>query len=213
MAGWCDVVRLREWLYIEEHEQEYSKTIFSNEPALGVVAQSFDPSSAQRHIKAINDLIFPPGFKQAMGLFETPKGRQETQKELSRQHSRSAPEWIIFNGKNKKPVGWFYGYMEDEETFFIDTIGFIPEYRGVGIYRAFLPQLFDYLKAKGYERVTTSHHPNNRAALIADLKTGFNIVGMELHESLGPQVKMVHSLYEDRRKAFEQVFSMEAEKK
>ncbi len=63
----------------------------------------------------------------------------------------------------------------------------------------------------GYERLTTSHHPNNRAALIADLKAGFNIVGLELHESHGPVVKMACSLHADRRRGLEQIFSMEPE--
>ena len=114
-------------------------------------------------------------------------------------------------GKNDQPVGWFYGYMEDEETFFVDTIGLIPEYRRAGIYTAFLKALMRYLKAKGYERVTTSHLPNNRAALIADLKIGFNIIGMELNESHGTMVKMGYSLYDDRRRAFEKAFSLDAE--
>jgi hypothetical protein len=59
----------------------------------------------------------------------------------------------------------------------------------------------------GYERLTTSHGPNNRAALIADLKMGFDIVGIELHEGCGPLVKTTYHLHEDRRKAFERVFS------
>ncbi len=176
-----------------------------------VIGHSLSQNSAQKYIQKINHRIFPPGFKQAVGLFETPDDRQDTQKAHRRQHSRSAPEWIVFSKEIEESIGWFYGYMEDEETFFIDTIGFIPEYRGAGIYKAFLVGLLDYLSDLGYERVTTSHHPNNRAALIADLKAGFNIVGMELHESHGPMVKMAFSLQEDRRKAFEQAFSMEAE--
>jgi GNAT superfamily N-acetyltransferase len=166
-----------------------------------------DRDTAQEPISTINHLIFPPGFKEALGLFATPETRHE-----GLQHVRSHPEWIVFYN-TEEPIGWFYGYMEDEETFFIDTMGLVPAFRGQGIYSAFLVQLIEYLRAAGYERVATTHHPNNRAALIADLKVGFDIVGMELNESHGPMVKMVCYLHEDRREAFERVFSMEREMK
>ena len=67
----------------------------------------------------------------------------------------------------------------------IDTVGLIPAFRGRGIYRAFLKQLIAYLDALGYERLTTSHHPDNRAVMIPELKAGFHIVGIKLHENCG----------------------------
>jgi len=187
------------------------KQYFPMKLPLDVMGHLFDQETAEEHIQKVGNRIFPPGFKQAIGLFETPEKRQIIQEALRKKHSRSSPEWIVFIGKSNQTVGWFYGYMEDEETFFIDTIGLIPEYRGAGIYTAFLKELVEYLKAKGYERVTTSHLPNNRAALIADLKNGFTIVGMKLDESHGATVKMACSLYEDRRRAFEKAFSLEEE--
>lgn len=103
-----------------------------------------------------------------MGLFTAPRERCERLERLQELHAHSRPEWIVFYSERDEPVGWFYGYMEDEETFFIDTIGLVPAFRGQGIYMAFLRQLIAYLRVIGYERVTTTHHPNNRAALIAD---------------------------------------------
>ena len=98
--------------------------------------------------------------------------------------------------------------MEDNETFFIDTVGLVPAFRNRGIYTAFLKQLIAYLGAMGYERLTTSHHPNNRAVMIAELKAGFNIVGLELHESCGPLIKMAYFFHDDRRESFKHVFSL-----
>jgi RimJ/RimL family protein N-acetyltransferase len=170
-----------------------------------------DQDAAQEPIRVINHLIFPPGFKQALGLFAAPQVRRGRLERLQELHARSSPQWIVFYDETDEPIGWFYGYMEDEETFFIDTIGLVPAFRGRGIYTAFLKQWSDCLRALGYERLTTTHHPNNRAALIADLKAGFNIVGLELHESHGPMVKMACFLHADRRRGFEQVFSAEPE--
>jgi RimJ/RimL family protein N-acetyltransferase len=188
-------------------DEEIHKQFFPMKLPSGVVARSMDQDAAQESIKAINHLIFPPDFKQVVGLFEAPEARHEKLERLRKLHARSSPEWLVFYNAEDEPIGWFYGYMEDEETFFIDTIGLVPAFRGQGIYSAFLRQLIAYLRAIGYERLTTSHGPNNRAALIADLKAGFDIVGLELHESHGPLVKTAYHLHEDRRRAFERVFS------
>ena len=98
--------------------------------------------------------------------------------------------------------------MEDSMTFLIDTVGLIPAYPNLGVYTAFLHGLIATLGAAGYERLTTSHHPNNRAVMIAELKAGFNIVGIELHESCGPLVKMAYLLHHDRREGFRRAFSV-----
>ena len=192
-------------MYEEIHEQFFPMQLPS-----GVVGNSMDQDSAQEPIGAISHLIFPPGFKQALGLFAAPETRSERLEHLRKLHTRPNPKWIVFFD-GREPIGWFYGYMEDEETFFIDTVGLVPAFRRQGIYSAFLAQLIEYLRAIGYERLTTTHHPNNRAVLIAELKAGFDIVGLELHESNGPAVKMAYHLHEDRRQAFERIFSMERE--
>jgi RimJ/RimL family protein N-acetyltransferase len=191
--------------------EEIREQFFPMSLPLGVVGRSMDQDAAQEPIKAVNHLIFPPGFKQALGLFAAPQARRERLEQLQELYARSHPEWIVFYNEEGEPIGWFYGYMEDEETFFIDTIGLVPAFRGQGIYTVFLKQLSACLRAMGYERLTTTHHPNNRAALIADLKAGFSIVGLELHESHGAMVKMACFLYADRRRGFEQVFSVEPE--
>lgn len=187
--------------------EKIRKQFFPIKLPLGVTGRSMNQDAAQEPIRAINHLIFPPGFKQELGLFAAPEARHERLGRLQQLHARSQPEWIVFYNSEDEPIGWFYGYMEDEETFFIDTIGLVPAFRGRGIYSAFLRQLIAYLRAVGYERLTTSHHPNNRAALIADLKAGFDIVGLDLHESHGPLLKTAYHLHEDRRQAFERVFS------
>jgi RimJ/RimL family protein N-acetyltransferase len=120
----------------------------------------------------------------------------------------SSAEWIVFYDSDGAPVGWLYGYQEDEETLFIDTVGLVPAFRGLGIYTAFLKQLIAYLGALGYERLTTSHHPDNRAVMIPELKAGFNIVGIELHEYCGPLIKMAYFFHDDRRQGFRRVFSL-----
>src|SRR5262249_37362219 len=141
-------------------------------------------------------------------LFQVPPERRPVVQRLQQGYYPSSPECIVFYTDTHLPVGWFYSYSEDAATMFIDTVGFLPAYRGRGLYTAFLSKYLAYVTALGYERVTTSHHPNNRAIMIAELKAGFNIVGLELHEAHGPLVKMAYLVHDDRRAGFQTAFSM-----
>ena len=172
----------------------------------GVMGYWVIRSEATTEIKALNKQIF--GIHQ-LHLFEIPPEREANAQRLQSTYSPSNPDCIVFyDEKSRNAVGWFYSYREDATTILIDTVGFLPEYRGRGLYTAFLPKYLEYVTVLGLERVTTSHHPNNRAIMIAELKVGFHIVGMELHESYGPNIKMAYFLHEDRRSAFEQAFTM-----
>jgi RimJ/RimL family protein N-acetyltransferase len=185
----------------KNHEQ-----FFPMELPAGVVGRLVDHDTAQRVRMAIGAQIFPP--REVFGQFTPPETRRDNLERLQKHYTPSFAQWIVFYSDRNEPVGWLYGYMEDSETFFIDTVGLIPAFRNRGIYTAFLKQLIAYLGALGYERLTTSHHPNNRAVMIAELKAGFNITGIELHEECGPLVKMAYLFHDDRREGFRQVFSM-----
>lgn len=174
----------------------------------GVIGHLLDEKAARADIETIAYLIYPTGFKQAIGLYAVPPERRDQRKRMLAMHEVSSPMWVNFYDQ-RKPIGWFYGYMEDEESFFIDTIGLLRQYRNKGIYRTFLGQVMPFLAAVGIERLATTHHPNNRAVMIPELKMGFDIVGLEIHESHGAMVKMVCHLHQDRRRAFEHGFSME----
>jgi RimJ/RimL family protein N-acetyltransferase len=171
----------------------------------GVIGNWIDRTAAGTEIQVLNAQIFRP---HELRLFHVPPERQPGVQRLQQSFTRSHPECVLFTTETRLPVGWFYSYRDDAATTFIDTIGFLPAYRGRGLYSAFLPKYLAYAAALGYERVTTTHHPNNRAIMIAELKVGFNIVGLELHESHGPLIKMAYFMHADRRDGFEHAFSM-----
>jgi GNAT superfamily N-acetyltransferase len=156
-------------------------------------------------ISALNAQIFRI---DELNLFQVPPERETTTQRLQQSHAPSNPECILFYNESNQAVSWFYSYREEAATLFIDTVGFLPDYRGRGLYTAFLRQYIAYAAALGFERLTTNHHPNNRAIMIAELKAGFNVVGLELHEGSGPLVKMAYFMHADRRAGFEGAFSM-----
>jgi RimJ/RimL family protein N-acetyltransferase len=172
---------------------------------VGVVGQWVDRTTVATEIQELNRQIF---LSHELRLFQVPPERQSVARRLQQDYTQSHPECVVFYSETRLPVGWFYSYREDATTSFIDTVGFLSAYRGRGLYTAFLPKYLAYAAALGYERVTTSHHPNNRAIMIAELKVGFNIVGLELHESHGPLIKLAYLIHDDRRDGFEHAFSM-----
>lgn len=172
---------------------------------IGVYGQIVDRSAAASEIQQLNSKIF---LHPELRLFQVPAERRANSTRMTQGYAAPHSETIVFYTEAQLPVGWFYSFREDPTTTFIDTIGFISAYRGQGLYSAFLAKYMAYQKALGLERITTSHHPNNRAILITELKAGFNIVGLELNESYGPLIKMALFMHEDRLKGFEQAFSM-----
>ena len=171
----------------------------------GVTGEWVIRSEVAAEIKGINAQIFD---RHEMRLFQIPVEREAQARRLQQSHTPSNPEYVLFYNAAHQAIGWFYCYREEATTAFIDTVGFLAEYRGRGLYTAFLRKYLTYAAALGFERVATTHHPNNRGIMIAELKAGFNTVGLELHESNGPQIKMVYFIHLDRRAGFEDVFSM-----
>jgi GNAT superfamily N-acetyltransferase len=144
-----------------------------------------------------------------LGAYEMPNERWEQLKPLREVFARTHREQFIFFNEQNEPVGWSYGEMLDSMTFFMSNTGVLPAYRRRGIYSAFLKQLLRYLAALGYERVTSKHQTNNAPVIIAKLKAGFVIVGLDLDERWGAQVELGYFFHEDRRRGYTRAFALE----
>ena len=172
----------------------------------GVVAQPADFGTYQTARELLFDLVFP--HWAAMQRYEAPEARRAQTEPLNRIFQCLHHEHIVFYD-GEKPVGWSTGRMENPITFRMSSSGLLPDYRRRGIYTAFTRRLLDYLKAVGYERVSSHHHPTNRAVLTAKLKLGFNITATILSEDVGAVVEVICYLYQDRFRAFEQSLNLE----
>lgn len=149
--------------------------------------------------------IFKPN---EFGTYQVPAERRDRANAVADRFTHANALPIAFYDAENNPAGWFWGFMEDLETFTIDTFGVLQPFRGYGVYRAFVTLLLEYLKADGFERVSVYTHPNNRAMLIANLKLGFSIAALELNAGLGVLVKLVYQLHADRRRDFSKAFRL-----
>jgi len=155
---------------------------------------------------ALFDEVFTP-FDD-LGAYTLPAERQANLTPLRQVFAGTHHEYLVcYDGESV--AGWSYGEMHDPETYFMSNSAILPAYRRRGIYSGFLTHFLDYLKALGYERVTSNHQPNNRAVLMAKLKAGFVISGMILDERWSAQVQMTYHMYDDRKQGFSRAFSLE----
>jgi len=186
--------------------EEIRKKYFPMQLPDGVEARSVTSEVATDVMRLLWHSIFPDD--KNIKYFRTVKERMAKQEALWKLHNTIHHERIVFYNKDKKPIGWIFGDMEDYMTFYLRLFGLLPEYRRKKIFSTFQSAFFEYLKEVGYERVAAHHHINNRAVLISQLKAGYGIVGFEVDERFGLLAKVLHFLHEDRRRGYEKVFSL-----
>lgn len=71
-----------------------------------------------------------------------------------------------------------------------------PEYRGSGIYTAICKRVLEHAKAEGFQSVSSKHMITNNPILIAKLKLGFKICGLEVNAVNGTTLNMTYNLNE-----------------
>ncbi len=146
---------------------------------------------------------------ESLGHYTSPQG-QAAQSPLLRQAARAThEEYLLLLDGRERCVGWSYGRMRDVRTFLMAHSAVVRSRQREGLYTALLGALLPYLRALGYERVTSNHMVTNRAVLIAKLKAGFIISGMVLDERFGAQVSMTYFFDEERRRGFARAYSVE----
>jgi GNAT superfamily N-acetyltransferase len=188
--------------------EELRKKYFPMELPGGLTAHSVQPADLLSVATELWGQVF--GLEdESRGCFQTPESRKPIAERLNMHYVMfTHHECIRVIAANGQDVGWFVGNAEEPLTFYLRNGGVTPDARGQGAMRTFLPRFLSYLRELGYERVTSQHHPNNAPVLIAMLKNGFFLEGMNLDERYGPLVKMVGYLYPDRKKGFEDTFRL-----
>lgn len=140
-----------------------------------------------------------------LGLYQAPAPPDSLGRKLAGQiHA----EYFVFYNNAGEPVGFSLGKVVNEQTFFMEWSGILPDYQRRGLYSQFLETLIPYLKALGIERITSNHMGNNRPVLIAKLKAGFIITGTTLDERHGMLVWLARFLEPARERGFERAFSL-----
>jgi RimJ/RimL family protein N-acetyltransferase len=185
-------------------------TFFPVELAPGITARPIENrDDLWDIISPLMDAVFTP-FAE-LGAYEMPDERWEQIKPLREVFAQTHHEQFVFYNAQNEPVGWSYGEMLDTVTFFMTNTAVLPAYRRRGVYSAFLKQYLRYLGALGYERVTSKHQTNNAPVIIAKLKAGFVITGLDLDERWGAQVGLGYFFHDDRRRGYERAYALQGD--
>jgi RimJ/RimL family protein N-acetyltransferase len=108
---------------------------------------------------------------------------------------------LVYHGD--KVIGWSFGIQTSHEDHLMINSGIVPAYQGQGIYSTLLRVIIEYLKAKGVQRIYSTHQPFNNKVIVPKLKAGFMISGYELDEHFGVTVVLSYFTNSERRKRFE----------
>lgn len=110
----------------------------------------------------------------------------------SKLKSRKRIDIGILKGENI--VGWSYGWQGGMESasYYMANSCVLPEYRRQGLYNLMLKKIIEISKESHFHTLTSRHVASNNAVIIAKLKAGFKITGMELSEIHG---NLIHLTY------------------
>lgn len=151
--------------------------------------------------------IFPEN-ERVERWFSLPSERRADKQRLGQLQRLTHQEAVVFYAGDR-PIGFHAGRMTGAAEYMMDDTGVLPAYQNRGVYSTFLRSFLPYLRDCGYERVVSYHSPTNRPVLIAKLKAGFVIKGMELREQAAASVKLVYFLHADRYETYENVHSLQ----
>jgi GNAT superfamily N-acetyltransferase len=102
--------------------------------------------------------------------------------------------------QGEKMIGWSYGIQVNADTFRMATTGLLPEFQRQGIYSAFLKELAEHIKAKGFQVLFSRHYATDNQVIIPKLRFGFLISGFELTDEYGLLLRLNYYFNETRRK-------------
>lgn len=99
-------------------------------------------------------------------------------------------------------IGWSYGWQEvfDVSSFFMGASMVLPEYRKQGLYSELVKRVLEITKEMGFQSIWSTHIMTNNAVLIAKMKLGFTITGLECNVNYGNLVKLTYHHSELRRR-------------
>ncbi len=99
-------------------------------------------------------------------------------------------------------VGWSHGWREPGGQLCVASSAVLPQYRRQGIYTRLLAAIQEQALALGCHRVTSHQRADNSAVLIAKLKAGYVICGMEFSSEMGLLAKLARDLDPARHALF-----------
>lgn len=95
-----------------------------------------------------------------------------------------------------------YGLQTSSANFLMGISLVLPEYRRQGLYTLMLKSVIKFTNENGFQTITSHHKPSNPAILIAKLKAGFVISGIDMSDMMGTLIRLTYFHSEKRKSIF-----------
>lgn len=100
-------------------------------------------------------------------------------------------------------VAWTFAYGSRGRALMMATSGVEAHHRRQGLYTALLEAVVGHARAAGFSEVESLHSCSNRPILIAKLKAGFSVAGVQLDIDIGLLTRLLLPLYPEVQDAFD----------
>lgn len=164
------------------------------------------PLASQIDIRVV-DVFAEPAFTQLVNLVFDDAQRIAVMQRLCPQSPPAAAALPLhrvrvgaFAGDDL--VGWSHGWREPGGQLYVASSAVLPPYRRQGVYTRLLAAIEEQALALGCHRVVSHQRADNSAVLIAKLKAGYIICGMEFSGEMGLLAKLARDLDPARRALF-----------
>lgn len=160
------------------------------------LVETFDKAA----LSALTEPIFGDSARQA--YFEALVGPEQTARQNALSESLPKPSRVrvgAFDGDRLVGAsgGWFEG-----PNFYIGMSAVDPAYRRQGLYTRLLHTVEQAVRLRGGAVIHSHHVATNNAVLIAKLKLGYVICGVDFIESMGLLVHLTLHLHPARKALF-----------
>lgn len=95
---------------------------------------------------------------------------------------------ILAFDEQQQAVGFKIGYREDPETFYSWLGGVLLDSRKHGLAATMMQHQHDWCRQKGYLRVRTKTLNQWRGMLLLNIKSGFDIIGIQIGRNGLPKI-------------------------
>ncbi len=91
---------------------------------------------------------------------------------------------------NNELIGWSFGWQDSSDTFFMGASAIAPEFRRKGLYTNLVSYVLEKTQGLGFQTVSSCHILHNNPVIIAKLKLGFVIRGIEIDPVHGTLLRL-----------------------
>jgi hypothetical protein len=146
---------------------------------------------------------FPPEAFFALDELRTEQQRSGQERIAASAGGEPLRDFTVIRSDDGALVGMFSGEQRSPSMYRMGHSHIHPSFRRRGIYRQILAGTIRYTAALGFDTITSEHAPCNNAILIAKLRAGFCLYGMDMDPMAGPSVTLRYFHNPEHRAAYE----------